>query len=347
MHPSLPVCLMTALCCTLIQPLAATAEQWPLTLLYHEQLLTHDAGPDHPENAERLRRIVQHLQRDPALSQRLRWPMFGAAQQSDLLRVHTLDYLQKLETEHAGLLPGQYLTLSTGDTVISQGSLAVAKLATGAALAGVDALMQQQSKVAFALVRPPGHHATANRGMGFCIYNHVAVAARYAQQQYGVSHVLIVDIDVHHGNGTQEIFYADNSVFYFSAHQHPLYPGTGSAQEQGSGAGIGTTLNVQVPPRADAALLLKSLQQQLMPAMQQFKPDLVIVSAGLDAHTGDTLGGLAYSDADYAAIAKQLQLLSHRYAQGRMLWVLEGGYVAENNASAVEAILHVLSLPNH
>ena len=343
MRTSLRAYLLSMVCWAVDPFVTTAAERLPVTMLYDARLLSHDTGPGHPENAARLSHIVTHLQQHPLLNQQLRWPPFNAAQQADLLRVHTPEYLAQLETAHATLVPGQYLTLSTGDTVISQGSLAVAKLATGAALAGVDAVMQQQSKAAFALVRPPGHHATANRGMGFCIYNHVAVAARYAQQQYGVRHVLIVDIDVHHGNGTQAIFYADHSVFYFSAHQHPLYPGTGLGTERGAGDGLGTTLNVQVPAGSGADRLLSALQQQLMPAMQTFRPELVIVSAGLDAHAGDHLGQLRYSDTEYAAIANHIQVLANRYAQGRMLWVLEGGYVPANNAQAVEAILTTLA----
>ncbi|MDP8567884.1 histone deacetylase family protein [Methylophilus aquaticus] len=343
MRNSVRAYLLSMLCWAVTPCTTTAAERLPVTMVYDARLLSHDVGPGHPENAARLSHIVTHLQQHPLLNHHLRWPIVHPATEADLLRVHTPEYLAQLEAAHATLLPGQYLTLSTGDTVISQGSLAVAKLATGAALAGVDAVMQQQSKAAFALVRPPGHHATANRGMGFCIYNHVAVAARYAQQQYGVRHVLIVDIDVHHGNGTQAIFDADQSVFYFSAHQHPLYPGTGLGNERGEGVGLGTTMNIQVPAGSSADRLLNAWQQQLVPAMQNFRPELIIVSAGLDAHTGDYLGQLRYSDAAYAAIANHIQVLANRYAQGRMVWVLEGGYVPANNAQAVEAILTTLT----
>lgn len=323
-------------------PLGAT-EASPVTLLYSDRFLMHDTGPGHPENAGRLAGIVRQLQQNQALNASLRWPTFSAASREDLLRVHQAGYLDLLEAEQRPLDAHEYQLLSTGDTVISRHSLEIAKLASGAAIAGVDAVMQNQSKSAFALVRPPGHHATRDRGMGFCIYNHVAVAARYAQKQYAVRRILIVDIDVHHGNGTQDIFDQDDSVFYFSAHQHPLYPGSGRPAEAGHGKGKDYTMNIDLPPGSDESILLSALSAQLAPAMQQFKPQLVLVSAGLDTYHGDLLGGLRYSEAGYAAIAQALANLANQYAQGRTVWVLEGGYVPGNNALAVESILQVLT----
>jgi acetoin utilization deacetylase AcuC-like enzyme len=314
-----------------------------VTILYNEQFLLHDAGREHPDTPERLRYIVQQLKQHKTLSPLLQWPTFKAASREDLRRVHQASYLDLLENEQQQLNSKPYLTLSTGDTVISKHSLAVAKLASGAAMAGVDAVMQKQTHSAFALVRPPGHHATMDSGMGFCVYNHVAVAARYAQKQYGVQKILIVDIDVHHGNGTQDIFDQDDSVFYFSAHQHPLYPRSGRPEEVGHGAGKGYTMNVDVPPESDESTVLAAISKQLQPAMQRFRPELILISAGLDTHRGDLLGGLNYSDTGYAEIAKKLVKLANQYSHGRTVWVLEGGYVPENNANAVEAILQVLT----
>lgn len=314
----------------------------PITMLYDVRFEAHDPGSEHPEQAGRVRAIVERLQQSAAWQPLLRWPAFSAATRADLLRVHSTAYLDLLETEQAGVHAGEHGSLSTGDTVISQHSVAVAALASGAGMAGIDAVMSQPSPLAFALVRPPGHHATRERGMGFCLTNHVAVAARYAQQRYAIQRILIVDIDVHHGNGTQEIFETDNSVFYFSAHQHPLYPGSGRPSEQGIGAGLGYTMNVDVPPGSNEQVLLHALDQQLVPAMQQFRPQLILVSAGLDAHAGDRLGALQYSDAGYGNIAIRIKQLADAYAQGRMLWMLEGGYVPVQNANAVEAILTAL-----
>ena len=324
-----------------ILPLEAQAS--PVTILYSNRFLQHDTGASHPETPDRLASIIQHLKQQKTLDANLSWPAFSAAKREDLLAVHQASYLDLLDTEQQRLTTAKpYLTLSTGDTVISKDSLEVAVLASGAAMAGVDAVMQGKTKSAFALVRPPGHHATADRGMGFCIYNHVAVAARYAQKQFGVQKVLIVDIDVHHGNGTQDIFEQDESVFYFSAHQHPLYPRSGRPEEIGHGKGKGYTMNVDVPPGSDESMLLAAIDRQLVPAMQRFRPELILVSAGLDTHQGDLLGGLNYSDAGYAAIARKLINLANQYAQGRTVWVLEGGYVPANNAHAVESILQVL-----
>jgi acetoin utilization deacetylase AcuC-like enzyme len=315
----------------------------PVTLLYSDRFLQHDAGAGHPDTPDRLATIIQQLKQHQTLNPQLRWPAFSAASRTDLLAVHQASYLDLLEAGQQQLSPTKpYLTLTTGDTVISKDSLAVARLASGAAMAGVDAVMQQQSKSAFAMVRPPGHHATADRGMGFCIYNHVAVAARYAQKQYAVQKILIVDIDVHHGNGTQDIFEQDDSVFYFSAHQHPLYPRTGRPQETGLGKGKGYTMNIDIPPGSDQSVVLAAIDKQLLPAMQRFQPELILVSAGLDTHQGDLLGGLNYTDAGYAEIARKVISLADQYAQGRTVWVLEGGYVPANNAHAVESILQAL-----
>lgn len=313
-----------------------------MTMLYDTRFELHDPGPGHPERASRVSTIVEHLKHNPQLNAFLRWPSFTAASRPDLLRVHSPAYLDLLDREQASVKAGQHQLLSTGDTVLSQHSLVVATLASGAVMAGVDAVMTQQSPTAFALVRPPGHHATRDRGMGFCLINHIAVAARYAQQKYGIQRILIVDIDVHHGNGTQDIFYADNSVFYFSAHQHPLYPGSGRPSETGAGPGVGYTMNVDVPAGSNESRLLQAIEQPLAQAMQEFRPELIMVSAGLDAHQGDTLGALQYSDDGYAAVAKAIKALAAKHAQGRMVWMLEGGYVPTNNANAVEAMIHSL-----
>lgn len=313
-----------------------------MTMLYDTRFELHDPGPGHPERASRVNMIVEHLKHNPQLNAFLRWPSFTAASRQDLLRVHSPAYLDLLDKEQASVKPGQHHLLSTGDTMLSQHSLAVATLSSGAVMAGVDAVMTQQSPTAFALVRPPGHHATRDRGMGFCLINHIAVAARYAQQRYGIQRILIVDIDVHHGNGTQDIFYADNSVFYFSAHQHPLYPGSGRPGETGTGLGLGYTMNVDIAPGSNESRLLQAIEQPLAQAMQAFRPELIMVSAGLDAHQGDTLGALQYSDAGYATVAKAIKALAAEHAQGRMVWMLEGGYVPANNANAVEAIISTL-----
>lgn len=311
-----------------------------IAVVYTDVFLLHDTGAGHPENPQRLSQVVTQLKHDTTLNNRLIWPDFTAADKPTLALVHTPAYLNLVARESQAVAHGGYATLSTGDTVLSPQTDHVARLAVGASLAAVDAVMTRQAGTAFALVRPPGHHATAERGMGFCLYNNVAIAARYLQQHYGLHNILIVDIDVHHGNGTQAIFYADDSVFYFSAHQSPLYPGTGDPTETGVGKGLGSTLNIAVPAGSDGAITIAAMKEKLLPAMQHFKPQFVLVSAGFDAHTGDALGGLNYSDADYAKITESIQIIANTYAQGKTVYVLEGGYSPANIANAVTAILH-------
>jgi acetoin utilization deacetylase AcuC-like enzyme len=214
--------------------------------------------------------------------------------------------------------------------------------AAGATLAAVDAVFQTPLKRAFAAVRPPGHHATASRGMGFCIYNNAALAARYARKAHGVDRVLIADWDVHHGNGTQDIFYADPAVFFFSTHQWPWYPGTGAPDETGEGAGKGLTMNCPFPAGSGRAEILGAFRKKLMPAMDDFKPGLVIVSAGFDSRRGDPLGKFTLTDGDFRELTELMLEIAGKHAGGRLVSVLEGGYSMEGLARAVTA--HVQTL---
>ena len=254
-----------------------------------------------------------------------------------------MNYIKTVEHETSLLINNSTSYLSTGDTVISKQSNHVARLAVGSGIKGVDMIMSKQISSAFALVRPPGHHATATKGMGFCIFNNIAVAARYLQQQYGLKRILIVDFDVHHGNGTQDIFYEDNSVFYFSVHQHPFYPQSGRPTESGIGRGKGFTLNVDLPEGSGDNELLDTFNNQLKPAMDKFKPEFVLVSAGFDAHEGDLLGQLNYTSSGYKQTALILKDIAEKYALGRTLYMLEGGYVAKNISQSVNEILGVLA----
>jgi acetoin utilization deacetylase AcuC-like enzyme len=204
-------------------------------------------------------------------------------------------------------------------------------------------VVERRVKNAFCAVRPPGHHAEAARGMGFCLFNNAALAARHAQQQHGLGRVLIVDWDVHHGNGTQEIFYEDSSVFYFSIHQSPLYPGTGARAETGAGAGRGTTLNCPFPAGAGRAEILPAFREQLVPAMESFRPELVIVSAGFDSREGDPLGGLRLTDEDFEELTRLLLDLAKRHAGERLVSILEGGYHLPGLARAAAAHVQALA----
>src|SRR4029077_13800044 len=215
---------------------------------------------------------------------------------------------------------------STGDTLVSSGSLEAAEFAAGGVLNTFDAVMQEQVKSALAAVRPPGHPATPTRGMGFCIFNNVAIAARYLQKKYGLQRVLIVDWDYHHGNGTQDTFYEDGSVFYFSTHHYGAYPGTGSPAETGAGKGAGKILNVPLPPGASDAQIVEAFQTTLFPAARNFKPDFMLISAGFDGMRNDLLGVFDIAPPGSSPTPRKVVGLAKDLCQGRLVSVLEGGY---------------------
>ena len=314
-----------------------------VAVIYSDQFLLHDTGKNHPENPDRLISVVENLVAHPLLKPSLIWPKFNPASIEQLQLVHSMNYIKTVEHETSLLINNSTSYLSTGDTVISKQSNHVARLAVGAGIKGADMIMSKEIASAFAIVRPPGHHATATKGMGFCIFNNIAVAARYLQQQYGLKRILIVDFDVHHGNGTQDIFYEDNSVFYFSVHQHPFYPHSGRPTEKGIGKGKGFTLNVDLPKGSGDKELLNAFNNQLKPAMDKFKPEFVLVSSGFDAHEGDLLGQLNYTSSGYKQTALILKDIAKKYALGRTLYMLEGGYVADNISQSVNEILGVLA----
>jgi acetoin utilization deacetylase AcuC-like enzyme len=255
----------------------------------------------------------------------------------ELLLVHDPDYVELVRREIAEGRP----VLSTGDTELGPGTWPAALGATGAVLTALAAVIDGRAKNAFCAVRPPGHHATATRGMGFCVFNNVAVAARQAQR-LGLDRILIVDFDVHHGNGTQEIFYRDPSVFYFSTHLSPHYPGTGFEHEIGDGPGQGTTLNRPLPRFAGRASILDAFERDLAPHGARFRPELVLVSAGFDSRMGDPLGGFTLTDQDFADLTRVLGEMAAEHAEGRLVSVLEGGYDLGALGAAVRA--HVAAL---
>jgi len=215
-------------------------------------------------------------------------------------------------------------------------------MSVGASLVGIDEIMNGNVKAAFSFNRPPGHHATKDKGMGFCIYNHAAIAAKYLQHKYSLSRLLIIDFDVHHGNGTQDIFYDDPSVFYFSIHQHPFYPGSGRPSERGSGAGEGATLNIDLPEGAGDEEFIQGIKTHLIPKMMAFKPEFILISAGFDAHQGDLLGRLAYTSRGYKEVAKMINSMQKQYQAKGIIYMLEGGYVPENIDEASRAIIEEL-----
>ena len=253
------------------------------------------------------------------------------ATQQELALCHDADYISKIQAVSES---GRTVMLDA-DTVCTPSTYETARLAAGGAIAVAE-------NGGFAAVRPPGHHALPDRPMGFCIFNNVAIAARYLQKVHGIRRVLIVDFDYHHGNGTQDIFYDDDSVFYFSTHHYGAYPGTGSAAETGRGKGLGTTLNVPLPPGASDAQILAAFEQQLVPAARRFKPDFILVSAGFDGMRKDLLGQFDITPQGYAAITRVIVRLADELCQGRIVSVLEGGYRLDGLAESVAA--HVKAL---
>jgi acetoin utilization deacetylase AcuC-like enzyme len=253
-------------------------------------------------------------------------------------QVHTPAYVAALN-QHA---PASGRVSLDPDTSMSPGSLAAAYLAAGGALAAVDAIMSKQVDHVFCAVRPPGHHAEADRAMGFCLFNNVAIAARYVQMKYGLKRILIVDWDVHHGNGTQHSFEDDPSVLFFSTHQHPHYPGTGRATERGKGAGEGFTINVPMEAGGGDEEYHAIFVKSLVPAAEDFRPDLVVISAGFDAHKDDPLAGMSLTEAGYVDLTRIVAGVAKRHANGRILSSLEGGYNLTALAASVDAHIKAL-----
>lgn len=306
-------------------------------LVTSEAYAAHLTGEGHPESPERVQAIMATLtaegllDRTVAIAPRL-------ATDAELLRCHSADYLRIVREDVAEGLH----KLSTGDTPLCAKSLDTALLATGGVLAAVDAVMTGRVPNAAAIVRPPGHHATPTKGMGFCLFNNVACAARHAQAVHGVKRVLIADWDVHHGNGTQDIFYADGTVLFFDTHQSPLYPGTGSRDETGAGPARGLIMNRPFAAGAGRKEIVGVFRDDLVPAADAFQPDLVLVSAGYDSRIGDPLGGFRLTDDDFAELTAIVKGIAARHCGGRLVSTLEGGYALDGLASAAAAHLGML-----
>jgi acetoin utilization deacetylase AcuC-like enzyme len=300
----------------------------------------HDPGAGHPERPERYDAVTQALSAAGLMNSAARIkPRF--ATEDEIALCHSHAYIQKVKQE----IGAGARQLSTGDTDVGPRSFDVALEAAGGILNAVDAVIERKARNAFCVVRPPGHHARPEQGMGFCIFNSIAIAARYAQRKYGLGKVLIADWDVHHGNGTQDIFYSDGSVLFFSTHQSPWYPGTGAAGETGDGKGKNCTINVPLPAGSGRSEIVGSFRQRLMHAAERFQPDLVLISAGFDSRIDDPLGRFRLSDDDFAELTAIMLEIAGLHAGSRLVSVLEGGYnlsgLASGATAHVKALAHV------
>jgi acetoin utilization deacetylase AcuC-like enzyme len=310
----------------------------PPALITSPEYLKHDE-PSHPEHAGRLRAIESALDAS-GLRSRLLGLAPRPATVEEIARVHSPEYITALERVMSQA-PGY---IDHAPTYIVPKSYAVACLAAGGALRAVDAVLGGEAQTAFALIRPPGHHAVPDRAMGFCLFNNVALAARHAQRVHGLKRVMIVDFDVHHGNGTQDAFYNDPSVLFLSTHQYGagFYPGTGGAEETGEGAGAGANINVPLPAGAGDNAFERIAAEIIAPAAARFAPELLFVSAGYDAHWADPLASLQLTHTGYGQLMRALCAIAQQLGGGRMVLTLEGGYNLEALAGGVLTTLRVL-----
>lgn len=309
-------------------------------LITHPIYLRHDNGPGHPESDQRLTAIRNRLGRSEVQS-RLTFlePSVPPDLSTWIGEVHLPAYYRSLQK----MRPQRGSVYLDPDTPYSPQSLDAAEMAVSGTLTAIDRVMSGSVENAFCAVRPPGHHAEADRAMGFCLFNNVAIGARYIQKKYRLQRILIIDWDVHHGNGTQHSFYQDPTVFYFSTHQFPFYPGTGSEAERGRGDGEGFTLNCPLSAGAGDREILSEFEKKLIPAMEEFKPDFVLISAGFDAHREDPLAGLEVTEEGFGELTRLVRSMARSHCAGRIVSCLEGGYNLDALSRSVTRHLEVLS----
>jgi acetoin utilization deacetylase AcuC-like enzyme len=305
------------------------------TLIYsHAACLEHRPGPSHPESPERLKAVLRAL-RMPEFES-LQWRDAPLGTREQVLLIHDPSFVDEV----AEIAPKQgYVPLDAGDTVMSPGSWEAVMRCVGAACAGVDAVMSLEARNVFCATRPCGHHAEPDKAMGFCIFNQAAIAAAYAYDVHKLERVAVVDFDVHHGNGTQAAFFDRPELFYASSHQSPFYPGTGARSETGVNHNI---VNVPLARGCDSALFRERIEAEMLPAIRRFNPELIIISAGFDAHYSDPLAGLNLEDDDYRWITAELMRIADETCDGRIVSILEGGYSLEALATSTAA--HVRAL---
>lgn len=320
-----------------------------LAFIKDDRYMEHDPGPGHPESPNRLKVIYSMLEQEfpslPVITPRL-------ATENELALIHDLFYIQAVaKTE------GRQYSQLDPDTGLSARSYEIARLAAGGLLEAVDRMLSkdvassahqteaQNPQAVFAFVRPPGHHAEPDRGMGFCLFNNVAIAAEYARKKLGIKRILIVDWDLHHGNGTQKAFYDDPGVLFFSSHQYPHYPGTGGLNEVGSGNGEGFTINAPFPSGFGDAEYIAAYERILRPVALEFGPELVIVSAGFDPYIKDPLGGMEVTSKGFGTLANIVLDIAEKTCEGRVILSLEGGYNPEGLREGVRAVIKTFLNP--
>lgn len=321
-----------------------TPDSFRTALIYDDLFLEHDTGPGFPEHPDRLRHLTEHLKAYP-ISNRLLWTT--ARDQINpipwILELHDPDYVAELKRTCAA---GEKLMQGSSDTPISKRTYEVAVNAVAASLTAVDLVMEKRVTNAFAALRPPGHHSMPARAKGFCFFSNAAIAARYAQKHHKLERVMIVDWDVHHGDGTQTMFLEDPTVYFFSTHQYPFYPGaSGSPEIIGEGSGKGFNLNVALASGSGDKAVVKAYQTQLTAAFRKFKPQLLIISAGFDAHEDDPLGSLGWTSEVYAELTHILRTLCREQGHERIVSLLEGGYSKRGITEAVRLHLEALEAP--
>jgi len=313
------------------------ASREPTGFLYDDIYLKHKTTEGHPETPQRLVAVVERLKAKGLYSQ-LRALSPRPAALEWLLAVHSPEYIERTRKS----CENNVGYLDSSDTPVSAESYRAALAAAGGVLSAIDAVMEKKVANAFCAIRPPGHHALKDEAMGFCIFNNVAIGTRYIQKKYNLSKILIVDWDVHHGNGTQAAFYDDPNVLYFSVHRYPFYPGTGSESEKGSGKGLNYNINVPLPADSEDADYVGVFEEKLKPAVLTFSPDFVLISAGFDAHKDDLLGGMQVTEQGFAQLTQIVKEIAQKCCEGRLVSVLEGGYGLEGLAASVEAHIRVL-----
>jgi len=307
-------------------------------IVHDPRFLEHDTGRGHPECRQRLETVLRHLERQPWF-ERLQHCAPRPADRHWLASVHAEEYIERAE---AACRAGQS-HLDSLDVAISAASFEIALLAAGGAMALADRVVAGELDNGMALVRPPGHHAEHRTALGFCLFNNVAILARYLQRAHGLDRILILDWDVHHGNGTQHAFEEDPSVLYVSTHQYPFYPGTGAAYETGSGRGSGATINCPMPAGAGDDAFMRAFMETILPRLELFRPEAVLISAGFDAHRDDPLAQLNLSTAMYGWMTERLMEIADHHGGGRIVSLLEGGYNLEQLPLCVAEHLRVLA----